>query len=257
MYSTAATAKELAFNGPISQGASGLKAKRVQEWLSFHDFKTSIDSDFGPATESQVRAFQTKNKLPVTGVVNQATWDVLVDPLVTVLSVSIPKTLLIAEAILKVAKAHLKVHPIELGGNNMGPWVRVYTDGNDGVSWKWCAGFVSFVMKQAATAIGVAPPIAGSVSCDTLAAQAKNKKRFIPGTSIANGANPWASLGVCQIFLIRHSSTDWTHTGFAFAGQGDVFTTIEGNANNDGGGADYEVCERQRGLSGKDFIKLI
>lgn len=256
MHTTPTTTKELAFTTPIQNGATGMKAKRVQEWLGFHGYKTGIDSSFGPATEFQVKAFQTKKGLPVTGVVNRATWDLLVAPLVAALSVHIPAGTSVDDAILRVAKAHLKVHPLELGGDNCGVWVRVYTDGNEGSDWRWCAGFVTFVMKQACAAIGAKPPVSGSVSCDTLAAQAKAAKRFVPGASIG-GANPWPSLGACQIFLVRRTSSDWVHTGFSFAGQADIFSTIEGNTNDEGSSNGYEVCQRQRGIVSKDFIKLV
>jgi len=49
------------------------------------------------------------------------------------------------------------------------------------------------------------------------------------------------------IFLVRRSSTDWTHTGLATAFNHDAFETIEGNTNNEGSREGYEVCSRSRG----------
>jgi peptidoglycan hydrolase-like protein with peptidoglycan-binding domain len=42
----------------VRQGSKGHFPLRIQEWLHYHDFSTAIDSDYGPATVSQVKAFQ-------------------------------------------------------------------------------------------------------------------------------------------------------------------------------------------------------
>jgi hypothetical protein len=154
-----------------------------------------------------------------------------------------------------VAEQHLREHPIELGGANSGPWVRAYMDGHQGPAWPWCAGFVTFVLKQAALIHGSAAPIQGSVSCDVLQAQAEKKGRYVAGSSI--GSLGSAGLGECCIFLVRNTATDWTHTGFAMDMKNDSFATIEGNTNDEGSREGYEVCNRVRGKSDKDFIKLV
>ncbi len=253
-YSTTTTKAELAFTAPISSGAKKMPAQRVQEWLCFHGFRTMIDADYGPATVETVKKFQTAKKLPVTGTVDARTWDLLIKPLADLLALTIKSTLSRDKAVLEVAKAHLATHPIELGGQNRGPWVRVYTDGKDGDDWLWCAAFVSFVMKQACFLTGAAIPITGSVSCDTLAAQAKAAGRFVAG---GTKAPSWSTMGVCQIFLVRRTSSDWTHTGFSFAGGTASFSTIEGNSDESGSSNGHEVCERTRGLSKKDYITLL
>ena len=65
---------ELNFGGrPIKKGdPKSLAARRVQEWLCLHGFGVGIDNSFGGATEDAVKRFQAKQKLPVTGVVDQA-----------------------------------------------------------------------------------------------------------------------------------------------------------------------------------------
>jgi hypothetical protein len=257
MYTTSAATKELTFPGDISNGASGMRVKRVQEWVSFHGFKTTIDSGYGSATTAQVKAFQKKAGLTQTGIVNKNTWDKLVQPMDDLLNKTVTAGSSLDAAILKLANAHLKVRPVEQGGDNCGPWVRMYMDGNEGPAWRWCAGFVTFVVKQACHLTGLPMPIQGSFSCDSLAAQARTKKRFVTGASIASGAVPWSGLGACQIFLVRRTTTDWTHTGFSFNGSGDLFATIEGNTNDEGSSNGYEVCERQRSNSKKDFVRLI
>jgi hypothetical protein len=128
--------------------------------------------------------------------------------------------------------------------------------GNEGPSWYWCAGFVSFLLRQACERLGIEMPIPGSFSCDLLATQARTAERFVRGTSLARDADGWGNLGEAQLFLVRRSSSDWTHTGISFLGQGEVFSTIEGNTNDEGTRNGYEVCRRTRSIASKDFIRL-
>jgi hypothetical protein len=44
------------------------------------------------------------------------------------------------------------------------------------------------------------------------------------------------------------------HTGIVLKAAQNVFLTIEGNTNDDGGREGYEVCRRIRGYEAKDFI---
>lgn len=250
--------KELEFPGEMSQSATGMKVRRGQEWLTFHKFGTNIDDDFGPATKKCVENFQTAKNLPSTGKVNSDTWDKLVEPLKNALADITPAASdTLASLTLKYAHQHRKIHPIELGKQNCGAWVRLYMKGNDGEEWLWCAGFVTFVLKQACDTLGKPMPIAGSFSCDELAAQAKQAGLFVSGTSIASGATPWNSLGKLQIFLVRKSASDWTHTGFCFGGSDQTFSTIEGNADFGGSRNGFEVTKLTRSLASKDFIKLL
>ncbi len=254
-YLPAAVRSELNFTTNIAEGASGLRARRVQEWLTFAKIGTVIDGSFGPATKQGVKAFQQARGLTANGVVNRATWDALTAPLLEACSATVPASASVDDAILRIAKVHLAIHPIELGGDNRGPWVRAYC-GADGVEYRWCAGFVTFVMKQACSLLDKPPPIAGSLSCDSLAAQAKERGRFIRGKDLQNGGTNWGELGRCQIFLVRRTSTDCTHTGFVFEGAGTTFATIEGNSNDGGSANGFEVCRRTRNIDSKDFIAL-
>lgn len=250
-------AKELAFDGDIKKGDQGKKVRRVQEWLTINGFGTSVDGGFGDATKTCVINFQKSKGLPQTGIVDQQTWDLLTVSLNKVLApIDFPANIKLPDAILRVAKQHLAEHPIEVGGQNRGPWVRVYMDGKEGPDFLWCAGFISFVMKQACTQLDRPMPIKGSDSCDTLAAQAKDAGLFVKGAHIANGTVPWSGLGAAQVFLVRKTTNDWTHTGFSFDGAETVFSTIEGNTDEDGSPNGFEVAQRTRSLTKKDFIKL-
>ncbi|WP_434639463.1 peptidoglycan-binding domain-containing protein [Klebsiella sp. I138] len=250
-----AVKNELNFPGPLQAGSKGLGARRVQEWLSHHNVGTKIDGDYGPATTSCVSQFQTNNHLPQTGIVDEATWSRLVAPLTLALTDSQGASL--GERILNVAQQHLANHPREYGGDNRGPWVRVYTGGYDGPEWLWCAGFVSFILKQAATELGLSLPITGSLSCDVLASQAQSAGRLVKGSDLQAGKSSWASLGQTYIFLVRREAGDYSHTGMGFGGTFDVFKTIEGNTNDDGSKNGYEVAARTRSADSKDFIRIL
>lgn len=49
-YLTPAVKEENTYPQVIKIGQYGIKAKRVHEWVSFHNFGTAIDGDFSPAT---------------------------------------------------------------------------------------------------------------------------------------------------------------------------------------------------------------
>jgi hypothetical protein len=248
--------KEIIISDVVKKGNKGDNVKRVQEWLSLRGFGTAIDRDFGPATEHCVKNFQEANHLRVTGIVDQATYDSLISPLKQALKI-IPVTPddKLPNLVLKYAQQHLAQHPLEIGGQNRGPWVRIYLDGNEGTPWAWCAGFVTFILKQACLTLNRPMPIVGSFRCNELAQQAKDKNLFVRSNDITNGTVSWQTLNPCSIFLVRKDS-HWSHTGFACQPNGDSFATIEGNTNDDGNAEGYEACIRTRSLSQKDFIRI-
>ena len=61
----------------ISKPNKGKAVKKLQSLLTQKGFSAGADGDFGPKTEEMVKKFQEKNKLPVNGVVDQATWAAL------------------------------------------------------------------------------------------------------------------------------------------------------------------------------------
>ena len=58
-------------------GSSGHAVAAVQWKLAAAGFDVTVDGDFGPATESVVRAFQSANGLEVDGLVGPVTWRAL------------------------------------------------------------------------------------------------------------------------------------------------------------------------------------
>lgn len=234
----------------LKRGNRGRAVKTVQEWLTLHGFSLQVDGAFGPATQRALEAFQKKSSLSLTGTVNRDTYNALFAPLDYV-QAPVRATGTLSKTLLAHAGRHLRQHPMEVGGQNRGPWVRLYMKGNEGEAWPWCAGFVSYVLKQACQTQGVRSPISTSFSCDLLASGAKQKNRFLRGTR----ANP-DTLPPGSIFLNRRTATDWVHTGIVVAAHADSIETIEGNTNDEGSREGYEVCRRFRGYGKKDFILL-
>ncbi|MEM7254488.1 MAG: peptidoglycan-binding domain-containing protein [Pseudomonadota bacterium] len=246
----------------VKKGVRNQAARRIQEWLNFHQCRTSIDGDFGPATESCVKDFQANQGVRVTGRVDRHTWEALSAPMRVALETPSIERMSAVEAVRTVAEQHVTQHPMEIGGANRGPWVRLYCGGQDGPDWAWCAGFVTLVMQQAYFYRGEKVPIAGSVSCDSLAAQAKAAGLFVSERDITSGRVRWEDFGGACIFLRRRTPTDWTHTGIATAAEGRprelVFSTIEGNTNDEGSREGFEACRRKRSVKSAnyDFIRF-
>jgi hypothetical protein len=125
-------------------------------------------------------------------------------------------------------------------------------NGNEGSEWLWCAGFVSFILKQAFYNMGKNLPFKTSFSCDLLAVNGMAKGRFLRGFKVENQKQ--VRPGV--IFLSRRSPTDWVHAGIVTGVElaKGIFYTIEGNTNDEGNREGYEVCMRTRGFINKDFL---
>ena len=58
-----------------SQGKMVMEAQRILK--SNSDYIGYVDGDFGSITESAVKSFQRRKKLPITGIIDQNTWDAL------------------------------------------------------------------------------------------------------------------------------------------------------------------------------------
>ncbi len=236
----------------LQRHAKSAEVKKTQEWLCFHNFRTSIDRDFGPSTEKQVNAFRARKGLPQNGQVDAALFSSLCEPMQRALADIAAARKNLQQLVVLYARQHLKQHPVEIGGDNRGPWVRLYCMGKDGPSYRWCAGFATFVIQQAAETAGVAMPVPRKLSCDVLAQQAKKQGRFVSG-----GKQAPMGIQAGDLFLVRKTNTDWVHAGLVLGLHDETFDTIEGNTNDEGSSNGYEVCGRNRAY-GKaiDFVSL-
>jgi len=248
--------RELTLDREYKRRDKGDKVRGIQEWLSLQGQGVSIDGAFGPATEAAVRGFQTGSGIAVTGIVDTATFAALAEPLAAAITPILATEKTLNDMILAYANQHLARHPLEVGGQNCGPWVRVYMEGNQGTDWPWCAGFACFILRQAADALGKPMPFKRTFSCDVLASQAMAAGRFISAAAIAKGKVQKEDIPPGSLFINRRTDNDWNHTGIAIAFHDDHFETIEGNTNDAGDREGYEVCRRIRGYGGKDFVKI-
>lgn len=245
---------ELEYTQDVAVGARGTRARRVQEWLTLHGLGVVPDGKFGAATAAAVRAFQKKQRLRETGVVNRATFEQLVARARRALAPIAPKAGTTLGALtVAYARQHLAEHPREVGGANRGPWVRLYMDGNEGDEWLWCAGFATYVLRQAAETLGQPLPVARTFSCDELAGSARKKQCFCAGNKKGTAPMP---ITPGSLFLSRHAPDDWNHVGIVADAGPDVIVTIEGNTNDSGDREGFEVCERLRNYKNKDFITI-
>ena len=164
---------------------------------------------------------------------------------------------LLYDLTVKVAGQHLAENPIEVGADNCGPWVRLYMDGKDGRGQLWCAGFVCFVVAQAALALDQDLPFQRQVGVDQLVADAKTSSRFIAEQDLGKASQRLNKLRPGCLFAVRKTATDWTHIGIVIEVGSEGFKTIEGNTNDEGARNGFEVCMRSRGYKNKDFILLV
>lgn len=248
--------RELDLTAPIAIGKKGSAAKYVQERLTLAGFGLKIDSDFGSATETQLKNFQRSKGLRQTGIYDAAEHDLLTKPFVDAINpIGGPPAANLGALTVAVAKRHIAQHPVEVGGANAGPWVRMYMDGQEGPDWLWCAGFVFFMMNQAASQLGVPPPMARAVGVDVIADRAKAGGQFLSERTAATPAG-LAKIKPGSFFMVRAegSSSHYIHTGIVSTASAASFGTCEGNSNDDGSSNGFEALERVRNYGRKDFV---
>ncbi len=243
---------ELKFDHPVQRGEHSRQVRLIQEWLCLHGIGVRVDGVFGPATQAAVIQFQQQQNIPATGEVDQRTFISLTDPMRQVLKPLAPHRRSIGQMVMEYAEKHLLQHPREIGGQNRGPWVRLYMNGRDGPVQYWCAGFVSFILQQAYAALKQASPFITSASCNLLARRAEEQGQFLEQKYGLNRSE----LTPGALFLSRRAAWDWNHTGIVTQFEADYFHTIEGNTNDSGDPDGYEVCRRLRSYEKKDFIRI-
>jgi len=241
---------DLSLDRQYGRRETGQKVVLIQEWLCLHGIHVVIDGVFGPATEKAVKIFQHTKEVYEDGIVENITFAELIEPMTDALSFKAKKSGSFGNIVVECARAHLAQRPREIGGPNRGPWVRLYLDGWEGVPW--CAGFTSFILRQAAFSIGAIPPVKTSFSCGLLAKGARLNNLLLNHPEKADRSK----IKPGSLFLNRKSENDWNHTGIVAKAESELFYTIEGNTNDTGESEGWKVCERIRGYGNKDFILI-
>src|SRR5262249_31609892 len=127
---------DLKLDAPKKRGSSGDRGRVIQCWLNLHGFKLPVTNTFDQATHVQVRACRRPQGLPATGVVDVQTYAALVQPMVSAL-MPLAGNRRLGELVVAYARQHLAQGPHEVGGENSGPWVRLYTGGSEGAQFYW------------------------------------------------------------------------------------------------------------------------
>jgi lysozyme family protein len=252
---------ELAYPGLLKKGVSGKKAgiQRVQEWLRIHELRTPLDSDFGDSTEEQLKAFQAKAGRAATGELDPETWALLTAPMRKALAkIDKAETMALEDLVVAIATQHIAQKPIEVGGNNLGPWTRLYMEGRDGPEQLWCAGFVCFIVAQAMRDLGRDKlPFRRQVGVPAMAADAKASGRLIAEAEVATALERRSKIRPGHVFLVRNGSGNYTHTGIVLRLKETTFDTLEGNRGAEGGNDGPNASEGNVSFSGKDFMRLL
>jgi len=235
---------------------SGQKVKLIQEWLNLHNIHIAIDGSFGPATERAVKQFQRtqKGNLEVDGIVGTRTFKSLIFPMIQAIRIFHDFRYLVGknsmEGTVFYAREHLLQGPREVGGENCGPWVRLYMDGYEGNVYPWCAGFVSYILKQV---YGEKVPVIKSFSVDAIVKDAIKRGIFYREENLFSIKRS-KIIKPGSLWVLRKLWGDWTHIGIVIETQEDTFTAIEGNTNDVGSREGVEVALRIRNYLRKDFI---
>jgi hypothetical protein len=246
-------------------GDRGETVRVIQEWLCLQHLPLKIDRIFGPATAARTREFQTATAaLAVTGSVDERTYDLLRRPMTNALGlINVPGAAdsKISDLVVKYARQHLEQRAREVGGQNRGPWVRLYLHGHEREPdspqrvASWCAGFVSTIIQQASATLDLAPPMAYRWNCEHLAREAAERHEFVCGDDARRDPT---RIPPGSLLLLRDHSNRWHHTGIVVRADDQSVQTIEGNAHHEGDPLHYghEVTTMCRSWGRLDFVVL-
>ena len=146
-------------------------------------------------------------------------------------------------AALAAAQVELDSGACDVGGDNMGPWVRKYMKGREGEEWPWAAGFVSWCYEQSKTGM----PFKYTFSSAAMVGQFAQKGWFHP---IGGGHVPQPG----DVMFAPGGPAGFKRCGIVESSRGDTMTCIEGNSREEGRLDGYEgVYRRTRSRSSYAF----
>jgi len=248
---------ELKYPGALQIGSSNLAAvKRLQEWLNLHGCSTPIDAGFGPSTAEQLGRFAIKNGRPDSAVLSEEIWTLLTAPMRRALAPIDYNEMSLEQAVVKIARQHIAQSPTEVGGSNMGPWVRIYMDGREGEIRDWTAGFACFIVAQASRDLEIPMPFERRDTVAALVTDAQNSGRFVPQDQVPTSIVRRSKIQPGSIFVVRNGDTSWTAAGIVAQINDETFDTFEGNTEV-AGVAGPNATKGNRNFANKDFVRLL
>lgn len=251
----------------LRRGRCGAQVRLVQEWLCLHEFEVMIDGQYGWATAQAVADFQgATGVLPVTGEVDAQTFALLTRPMAEALRrIDSVRGATLGQMVAAYALQHLRNQAREVGGQNRGPWVRLYLHGDQrprnphvpaGVE-SWNAGFVSTMIAQASVTMEVGPPLDYHTNCTRLAEEAIAAKRFVSGDRASRDITKIPT-GSLLLLRDRGQRNKWHHTGVVTQALPKFVRTIEGNSAyaTDEHPSGHAVVRQMRSYGNLDFVTL-
>lgn len=221
-------------------GSKGPAVKLLQEWLNFHGETVAIDGDFGPKTATALDLWRRDFDHDTNGPLTALDCDRLTMPMTNALAAADK----FQDSIVDIARGYLEEGTREIGGNNRGPWVRLFTGGLDGDGYLWCGYFARHVARQAGHpwAERISP------SCDVTVANAAKDGRL--------RATLRPEVGDLFLRYRGDQTRDYYHVGIVTAADTKGFATIEGNSNTDGSANGDRVVALSRGYARTVFVRM-
>lgn len=256
-----------------------MTARELQEYLCLHGYDVVIDGDLGPATQQTATDFCYDYGLPcptdwhdtarthLSAYLRRPVASLRYGPVI----LTAPSTDFLRELLLWESWRHIAAAPHEIGGQNAGPFVRAYMDGNEGRDFPWCAGYVAAVLatvyndyRAFAESGGLIPglpfaDVGGAnhwwMSSTAWAARAKQADRLVTDPARVRRGD---------LFVIVDDSTanppKYRHIGVVashITPPDGTFLSHEGNTNNTGSPEGIKVCALRRSAKGKHFISMV
>jgi hypothetical protein len=240
----------------LQKGDSGPNVRELQRLLVDSGYVVDIDGDFGAETARGVKAFQTQHldqhgqPLVVDGNVGPLTWWALTHARPDLPPANLPVDFRVmpsrtaggssrGRAALAAAIAELGANACEIGGNNRGPWVRKYLNGEAAEGSSWCAGFVSWCYANSQPPLPA--PFVYSVGARDLLAQGKAK-----GWAKEPGSE-YEPLPGDLVIWWRVTLSGWRgHAGMAYETRDGMLYTIEGNKSPRVQGFSYVLSRMEK-----------
>jgi hypothetical protein len=199
---------------------------------------------YGETTAEYVGKFQASQGIQTTAEVGEQTWNALFSP-DTIVAVVGPTAMSWGRN-----EGGYGGNPVVYEdplSSNWGPRVSQYIKaaGFSGPC-AWCMCFVMWCLIQASKGMGVKMPMPLSGSCSGVYNWAKANNKLVktpePG----------------DIFLVRGGDTGYYHCGFVTSVNGDRFSSVEGNSNNNGSSDGIMVAIRSSGRANSScaFVRV-